>query len=292
MTTDSRPSRFVSLTPTGLKGRIAEAVSWRWRFVVAPWIKRLFGVPDVQWGRVVSNREGEHFIRSLNYRAMDVVEISPGGDRWKVFPFKSYTGTSFPAYDLCAGPLEAEGFDLVIAEQVLEHVHWPYRAVRSVWQMLRPGGWFLAATPFLLRVHDYPDDCSRWTEHGLKYLLIEGGFPEEGIQTGSWGNRGCVRANFSGFPSWIPWWHSLHNEPLFPITVWAFARKQQESRGRGGELRASAPALPDHCGLQPRSDDRARPLMRPPLVADGPPREPIIARSSGGVDEQNNKGMP
>jgi len=154
-----------------------------------------------------------------------VLEFSPGSERWKAFGFKSYLSTSFPDYDVCAGPLRAEAFDLVIAEQVLEHVHWPYRAVKNVHQMLRPGGWFLVATPFLLRVHGYPDDCCRWTEMGLKYLLMEGAFPENGIRTGSWGNRACVKANFQRFASWIPWWHSLRDEPLFPIVVWAYAQK-------------------------------------------------------------------
>ena len=31
-------------------------------------------------------------------------------------------------------------FDLIIAEQVLEHVQWPYRAVKNIRAMLNPGG--------------------------------------------------------------------------------------------------------------------------------------------------------
>ena len=228
--TSAAPGRSPGI---GLGRRLVEGLAWRWRFVVAPRIRRLLGIPGVQWARVVSDRDGENFVRSLDYRTMDVVEISSTSDRWKAFPFRSHLATSHPEYDLCAGPLRAEAFDLVIAEQVLEHVHWSYRAVRSAWQMLRPGGWFLVATPFLIRVHAYPDDCSRWTEQGLKYLLLECGFPEEGIRTGSWGNRACAKANFRRFPSWIPWWHSLRNEPLFPVTVWAYAQKQQNRNNPG-----------------------------------------------------------
>jgi len=138
---------------------------------------------------------------------MDVLEVSATSEKWQGFGFRTDLSTSYPEYDLCAGPLTPSAYDLVIAEQVLEHVLWPFRAVRSAYAMLRPGGWFLVATPFLIRVHAYPNDCSRWTELGLKHLLIEGGFPEEGISTGSWGNRRCVKANFNRFPSWIPWWH-------------------------------------------------------------------------------------
>ena len=147
------------------------------------------------------------------------------GNTWSRFGFGSYRCTSYPDYDVCSAPLEIEGFDLVIAEQVLEHVRLPSHAVSNVHQMLKRGGWFLVSTPFLLRVHAIPDDYNRWTEQGLKQLLIDGGFEPDAIETGSWGNRACVRANFKTFPAWIPGWHSLRNEALFPVVVWAFAKR-------------------------------------------------------------------
>jgi len=113
------------------------------------------------------------------------------------------------------------------AEQVLEHVRRPYRAVRNVWEMLRPGGIFAVNTPFLIRVHEDPEDYSRWTEKGLRQLLVEGGFEESAVQTGSWGNRACVRATLSHWAGWIPWMDSLENEPQFPVVVWA-----EESQAR------------------------------------------------------------
>ncbi len=138
-----------------------------------------------------------------------------------------YISANFPNYDVCVGPYEIGTFDLVLAQQVFEHLLWPYRAVKNVYQMLRPGGWFVTTTPFLLRVHDYPVDCSRWTELGLKHLIAEGGFALEDIQTGSWGNRACVKGNFNRWASWVPWLHSLKHEPAFPVAVWAFAQKKQ-----------------------------------------------------------------
>jgi hypothetical protein len=38
----------------------------------------------------------------------------------------------------------------------------------------------------------------------MKYLLIEAGFPAEGVQTGSWGNRACVKANMLRIPHLQP----------------------------------------------------------------------------------------
>jgi hypothetical protein len=93
-----------------------------------------------------------------------------------------------------------------------------------VYDMLRPGGYFVVTTPFLVRLHDSPIDCSRWTETGLSYLLQECGFAENDIQTHAWGNRACIKANFNAWRRY-GWYRSLANEPNFPVVVWAFARK-------------------------------------------------------------------
>jgi SAM-dependent methyltransferase len=167
--------------------------------------------------------ECRKLVGALDYRNLDALEIS--GTRWQEFGFRSYRTVDYPEYDVCERPYAAEGYDLVIAEQVLEHVLWPYRAVRHVYQTLRPGGCFLVSTPFLIRVHGYPIDCSRWTELGMRHLLAEGGFDLEAITTGSWGNRSCVKANFNRWASYVTWLHSLRNEPDFPVVVWALARK-------------------------------------------------------------------
>jgi SAM-dependent methyltransferase len=207
--------------------QVRDALSWRWRFVLRPSLKRLLGIQDVQWTRVVMNRECVRFARTLPVDRLDVLEISPGDSHWQDFGFGSYRRTMYQDYDVCAEPLRIEAFDLIIAEQVLEHVRQPHCAVRNVHHMLRPGGWFLVSTPFLLGLHAYPDDYGRWTEQGLKELLIAGGFDAAEIRTASWGNRACVRANFKRYPSWIPWWHSLRNEAAFPLVVWAFAQRSR-----------------------------------------------------------------
>lgn len=80
-------------------------------------------------------------------------------------------------------------------------------------------------TPFLIRIHDYPTDCSRWTEAGIKSLLAECGFNLESIQTGAWGNRACVVANLARLELDNPSIHSLANEPDFPLVVGAIAQK-------------------------------------------------------------------
>lgn len=188
------------------------------------WLTRDTGV---QWCRVVMNREIEKFVRSLDCHNADALEVSGTGSQG-TYDFRTYESTQYPEYDVCAGPLREDAFDLVIAEQVLEHVVRPDLAVMSVYKMLRPGGTFVVSTPFLLKIHGHPFDLYRWTEHGMRQLLETAGFDVMG--TGSWGNRECLLADLADGLTWTiydPDAHSLRNESQFPIVVWAFARKAQ-----------------------------------------------------------------
>ncbi len=190
-------------------------------------VRKWFGPPsDVQWCRVVMNREIEQFIRSLDCPHIDALEISGTGSQSR-YDFRSYRSIEFPEYDVCSGPLAREQFDLVIAEQVFEHILRPDLAAANVYQMLRPDGAFVISTPFLLKIHGHPSDLYRWTEHGMRQLLETAGFIV--TATGSWGNRECLFADLKPGLGWTMYdsrRHNLENEPQFPIVIWAFARKR------------------------------------------------------------------
>ena len=184
---------------------------------------RATGYDTHDWVRTVMYERCFAFIRSLDPATLDTLEIS-GGPQWvREFTFRSYESTHFPDFDICAQTLPRQ-YDLIVADQVFEHLRWPYRAGRNVYAMLRPGGTFVIATPFLLRVHNSPIDCSRWTAEGLGYLLQECGFAADDIATHSWGNLECVKANLTSWPK-RGFRGSLKNEDDFPVMVWAFARK-------------------------------------------------------------------
>jgi SAM-dependent methyltransferase len=186
--------------------------------------RQIFGEP-LLLDRVVLEQETKKLVDALPASKMDALEVS--GERWKAYPFKSLRSADYPDYDICKKPLALESFDLVIAEQVFEHLLYPYRAAKNVYAMLRPGGYFLISTPFLQKIHDFPVDCSRWTPLGMKYLLSEAGFPFEAIRSDSWGNRAAVKANLllTHFPYYNPIVHPMKNEETFPVQVWALARK-------------------------------------------------------------------
>lgn len=211
-------------------GRVSFLVSYvRARPKLKAWLRAPLdrvGIGTADWVREAMYSECFDYVDKLNPGRLDVLEIS-AGSQWKErFHFKSYTETQYPDFDICKESLN-ERYDLIIADQVFEHLPWPYRAVKNVYAMLRPGGIFIVATPFLVRVHNVPLDCSRWTETGLSYLLQEGGFAENHITTRSWGNRQCVKANFNRWAK-RGLFGARHNEPNFPVMVWAYAQRAGE----------------------------------------------------------------
>ncbi len=174
------------------------------------------------WARVVMHETCSRYVEDKGPKTLDVFEIS-GGSFWQKISFKSYQNSTYPDFDICSERLEKQ-FDLIIADQVFEHLSHPWRAVRNVYQMLKPGGVFLITTPFMIKLHPHPEDHTRWSETGLKNFLEEGGFDTDNIETDSWGNRACVRANLRRWAK-LGYFGSLKNEWKFPVTVWAFATK-------------------------------------------------------------------
>ena len=185
-----------------------------------------------QWCRVIMDQSTEELVRKMDFGNLAVLEIS--GRKWENFGFRKYSNVFYPAFDICRDITERK-FDLIIAEQVFEHIRKQYQAGVNIYNMLNPGGYFLITTPFLIRIHPSPDDCTRWSKSGIRYFLEECGFKLNDIESYSWGNRRCINANFV---DWIPFnrkKHSLENEENFPMVIWAFARKQKEV-GRSDHL--------------------------------------------------------
>jgi SAM-dependent methyltransferase len=176
-----------------------------------------------QWQRVTLNRAVDQHLRSLGPEALSAAEIS--GDAHAAKPWKRHVSLNHPEFDLCA-PLRGEGpFDVVICEQVIEHVVDPVAAAANLRGLCAVGGHVVVSTPFLIRIHELPaygmNDYWRFTPRGLRTLLERAGLEVDTVQ--SWGNRGCVTGNFDGWPAYRRW-HSLRDEPELPVQVWAFAR--------------------------------------------------------------------
>lgn len=183
-----------------------------------------------QWLREVMNADTQRELAGLRPETLNVAEISPDpltSERGLVWG--AYTALSFPEFDLCAPPKELPGpFDLVLCEQVLEHVKDPPKAVQTLRRLCRPSGHVLVSTPFLVRLHDEPGDYWRFTPSGLEILLRSQGLVP--IWVRSWGNRRAIASNFDRWTVRFPW-QTLRNELALPAVVWALARPQDVGFG-------------------------------------------------------------
>lgn len=177
------------------------------------------------WVRIVMDQEVEQLLSGLGPGRLEAAEIS--GEGRAHLGWKSFTRLDYPEFDLVQ-PHDVGQFDVVICEQVLEHVTHPFVAAATLAQLARPGGHVLVSVPFMLRVHDAPIDAWRFSPTGLRILLESADLTV--ITVGAWGNRWCVRSNLV---DWMPFgrrhrllrrW-SLANNDETPMVVWALARR-------------------------------------------------------------------
>jgi SAM-dependent methyltransferase len=213
--------------PSPLKARLAKGVP---RAVLTRLVKT-GGAP--QWMRDVMFADHRRTFAALQPGTLDVAEIS--GEFWGDGEWRTHTNLDFPAFDLCAPPDDLPGpFDLVICEQVLEHVLDPVTAVRTLRRLCKQDGHVLVSTPFLVPLHGAPGDYWRFTPAGLARLLESQDLHPLWVR--SWGNRQVIKANFDRWVSRFPW-QSLQNEERLPVVVWSLAEPVAEQSQRSRESR-------------------------------------------------------
>ena len=117
-------------------------------------------------------------------------------------------------------PFRTASFDAVVLMNVLEHVYDSRALFSAVKTLLRPGGVFVVAIPFLLKVHQAPYDFVRYThfslerlgqEFGLELLSLEGYYDPIFLLGEGW--RNIERTALSGMSKYrraasrgLLWW--------------------------------------------------------------------------------------
>lgn len=101
-----------------------------------------------------------------------------------------YKNNSFPFSD--------GEFDLVICNQVLEHVFEPELFLKEVNRVLKKGGKIILTVPFCWDEHEQPYDYARYTSFGLKYIFEKNGFIVE-KQSKLTSGLFCLTQIFTGY---------------------------------------------------------------------------------------------
>ena len=103
--------------------------------------------------------------------------------RLKLAPFPEYNFME----DLELDRLKQNHYDIVVADQVLEHVPRVWDAVWNCAGICKPGGLVIFGTPWLYPYHAAPKDYWRISLDGYKVLFREYGL--EWVTGGGWGHQ-------------------------------------------------------------------------------------------------------
>ena len=68
-------------------------------------------------------------------------------------------------------PFKNDSLDLVISQEVLEHIDDPWHTISEVYRVLRPGGKFYCQVPFVIGFHPGPCDYWRFSRQALEHLF-------------------------------------------------------------------------------------------------------------------------
>jgi SAM-dependent methyltransferase len=115
-------------------------------------------------------------------------------------------------------------FNAIICTQVFEHLAYPERAAKSLYELMAPGGILLLTAPFINPVHYVPTDFRRFTPECLEMIIKEAGFDVEIVSFG--GNSlvgtgsllGMVQEDFSVA-------ELEKKDPVYPYNILIKARK-------------------------------------------------------------------
>lgn len=115
------------------------------------------------------------------YIVVDIKSSLPLNEKREIIQLEGF------AEDL---PIDTDTIDVVVSNQVLEHVNDDIKAVKEAARVLKTGGIFIGSVPHISPIHLEPFDFRRYTELGLKKILEENEFEVIKIE----GNGGVHKA--------------------------------------------------------------------------------------------------
>lgn len=124
-------------------------------------------------------------LSKINTNNKKIILFGGGSIISHFFKKSSIKNTSYPEYNLLNTSNIKEKYDVVICDQVIEHVRKPWLISKQLQNILNPDGIIIITTPFTYKKHNHPGDYFRYTTDGL-ISLFEDNF--KCIETGGYGN--------------------------------------------------------------------------------------------------------
>ena len=116
----------------------------------------------------------DHFLsRQAAFHVVDLADSLPREERRPIVQHPGFAENI---------PLTDEFADVVLCNQVLEHVVDPEQSVREMHRILRHGGWIIGSVPHVSPIHLEPYDFRRYTRYGLKQILVKAGFEDVRVE--------------------------------------------------------------------------------------------------------------
>lgn len=129
-----------------------------------------------------------------------------------------YEGLDFLCDLGVTSPLRPASVDLVLLNNVMEHLPQPERTLKAVASALRPRGRVAIAVPFIIKVHQAPYDFFRYTHFMLVRMLEQEGFGDIGIEavyTPGALHRVFFHEKFAAYPSQALWQRAVRSGTQF-----------------------------------------------------------------------------
>src|SRR5687768_9225332 len=140
--------------------------------------------------RVCLHRENEAFSKTVPEGAM-VLDAGAGNQPYRqLFMHCTYEAADFEKVDkpyakstyvcdLAHIPVEDGRFDVVIFNQVMEHLPDPLSVLKELARVLKPGGRMICTAPLFYEEHEEPYDFFRYTQFAWRHLIREAGLTLE-----------------------------------------------------------------------------------------------------------------
>ena len=144
--------------------------------------------------------------------------------------FSQVREANYPDFNIFSLPFHDGEFDLVVSDQVFEHIEGdPQQAIDETLRVTKQGGRVVHTTCFMIPYHG-PGDYWRYTPEGLAYLCRKASKVDQAL---GWGHPllpliSGIGLDQAGVPE--ARWHPFHllamwNWPSYSYVVWVVATK-------------------------------------------------------------------